>query len=110
MGEEQKFSALYCVDIPASIGSFNFRSKTQIIEGFLPFLLSIRTMKMGANLKLSDGILTIDSAGVSVAVETLESALIAVSIVTQNKHEVALLTLENNRQALEKLHKQFGHC
>ena len=64
---------------------------------------------MGANLKLSDGILTIDSAGVSVDVETLESAHIAGSIVTQKKHEIALLTLENNRQILESLHKQFGH-
>ena len=66
--------------------------------------------KTGASLKLSDGILKIESAGVSVAVETLESAHIAFSIVTQNKHEVTLLTLEINRQVLEKLHEQFGHC
>ena len=56
---------------------------------------------MGANLNLSEGFLTIDTAGVSVAVETLESTYIAISIVPQNNNEPALLTLERNHQVLE---------
>ena len=90
--------------MPASIGNFIFRTKTQINERYPPFLFSIgKTRKMGAKLKLSDGISTIQSAGVSVTVDTLESAHITGSIVPQNIIDITQLTLEKNRQILEKL-------
>ena len=65
--------------------------------------------KMVAVLNLSDGVSTIDSTGVSVAVETVESAHIPVFFVTQKEYEIALLKLDNIRQVLKNLRKQFGH-
>ena len=103
--------SLYKVFLPVRIEDFCCVLEIEIISGFLPLLLSVKSMhKMGIMIDLNT--YTLDFPGVQnhIQLQKLTSGHIGVHL-ELNTVTLALATFpELDLKSIEKLHRQFGHC
>ena len=113
-GDGSKIKSMFAAEIPVEIGGFNCRIKTEVIPGFIPFLLSVKSMtKIGCVLDLKNSKILIPDVDVSTQLEVLSTGHIAVNVEAKKENVPVVhsfITLTNDRTKILKLHRQFGHC